>query len=726
MPATMDSSSSSNDRRAQSVCVFGLAVQVLVFATMTGVAIWSRSAAVWAECAHLGGALAIWVALLILYTQRKRSLTETFETEELRRAAEAGATAAIFESSDESLHLERYRLRWLYRWFLPGFTVLLALFHIGVYVRWHVKFAQPVTAEGWSKASNPSLAATFAAFAGFLCFMFSRYASGMARQQHWRMLRAASTYLAGNALACLVLVAALGMEILHLPYAEPVAAYVIRIAMLLLGVEFAINFVLDLYRPKTLEEDPRPAFDSRLLALVSEPGGIARSIAEAINYQFGFEVSATWFYQLLRRSLLPLAVFTLLALVALSSVVIVDADQAAVFERFGRPTDAGGVSPGPHLKWPWPIDRTYRAEVRQVRSVLVGGHRGGQDEEEGHDEHGDHEEEGIVLWTEKHEFAPHMMLLVASPELTDLSAGEIQSGSLGRSPGQSRAVAVSMLMCSVAIQYRINDLHDYLCNYQEPEKVLEAVAYQAMTDYAASVDIDRVIGPGRADFERGLRQAVEARIAELGADPADKQGLGIEIVFLGLQEAHPPSEDGVAKAFQDVVAAERRKEAAVEHARGEAQLIKTTVAGSVERADLLDAAIQEMDHLAMQPDAAPQAIAAARQRVDDLLAGNVAKGIRPMSGQAAAAIARSQAARTALLTEAESKRRVFANELAAYDAAPRLYGMRKYLDVLTRSVKGIRKFVFVGDRQDTELIIEIGTESLSTLDLTEPRPGASH
>ncbi|MHC4610519.1 MAG: hypothetical protein ACYS7M_09245, partial [Planctomycetota bacterium] len=117
--------------------------------------------------------------------------------------------------------------------------------------------------------------------------------------------------------------------------------------------------------------------------------------------------------------------------------------------------------------------------------------------------------------------------------------------------------------------------------------------------------------------------------------------------------------------------------------------------------------------------------AAARQRVDDLLQGNVAKGIRPMSGQAAADVSQAEAARTVLLSEAESKRRVFASELAAYEAAPRLYQVRKYLGVLTESVKDIRKFVLVGDRESTNLIIEIETEKQSILDLTEPGPGAS-
>ena len=55
-------------------------MQFMVFAMMLGVAVWSDSAALWAETTHLGGALAIWVALLILYTQRKRAEAESFES----------------------------------------------------------------------------------------------------------------------------------------------------------------------------------------------------------------------------------------------------------------------------------------------------------------------------------------------------------------------------------------------------------------------------------------------------------------------------------------------------------------------------------------------------------------------------------------------------------------------------------------------------------------------
>ena len=706
------SSSTSSDRRAQQVCAFGLIVQVCVLACVVGMgAWWLKSDAIAAEGLHMAAAVLIWLVLLITYTQRKRAKIETFETEELRRAAEAGTSTAIFEAADETLHLERHRLRWIYRWFLPASTVVLAIFHIGTYVGWQLGFALPLSDSRWSTATNSSLAATIVAFAMFFCFLCARYAAGLARQPEWQMLRAAATYLVGNALACLLLVVALLIEG-KVPYAEPLVVYVVRIMMLILGIEFAINFILDIYRPRAPDEEPRPGFDSRLLALISEPGGVARSIAEAINYQFGFEVSGTWFYKLLQRSFLPLIAFMLLALEALTCVVIIDADQQAIVERWGKPVSAELLSPGIHVQWPWPADRVWRDSVSRLRSVLVGSYSADDEKPEE-----PAATDGLILWTEKHEFSPHMMVLVATPEETDLSVGNAVDDDSRDPMSRSRAVGVSMLMCSVAIEYRVSNLTDYLYNYQDPRSVMEAIAYQTLTDYAASVDIATVTGPGREEFEDGLRQQIEQRIA--GLNPS----LGIDIAFLGLQGAHPPSEEGVAKAFQDVVSAEKRKETVIEDARGRAMLAKTTAAGSVERADLLDAAIIEADRLANDPSATEEQRAQARMRVEELMMGSVVKGISPMSGQAAAGIAEAKALRAALLSGADSKVRVFANELAAYQAAPQLYRVRKYLDVLTRSVEHIRKFVIVADRATTNLVIIFETEKPSLLDLSEPPTG---
>ena len=112
----------------------------------------------------------------------------------------------------------------------------------------------------------------------------------------------------------------------------------------------------------------------------------------------------------------------------------------------------------------------------------------------------------------------------------------------------------------------------------------------------------------------------------------DELGLGIEITFVALQDAHPPSQSDVAKTFQNVVASEILRAATVVEATGLANRTLTLAAGSVVRAKALDEAVREMDRLSIEAerldteelrDAAAEAVI----RVDDLLFGNPSKGI---------------------------------------------------------------------------------------------------
>ena len=363
------------DRRGQLASTVGLVIQSVGVAMLLALGIWSGAQSVMVAGRHMLGGVVIWVVLILVFTQRKRAELKDREIEELKRAREADPSLRIFELEEGSV--ERRRLAWMYRWLFLLTTVVLAAYHIvaGLFVNWAWDLGTPLEDDVWTSVSAPGPVMALVAGVGFVCFLYSRYAAGMARQGEWRLLRAGASYLAGNALACLAVVVSVGLQSYDVSYGEPIVAHGIRILMLLIGVEFLIALVLNFYRPRIPGEEPRPAFDSRLLEMISEPGGVARSIADAVNYQFGFEVTKTWFAQLLRRSFFPLVVLGLLTLLLLSSVVIVDAGEMAFVEHFGRlkqPVDQPW-GPGLHFKWPWPIDRVYRAPVRRLQQTMVGG-----------------------------------------------------------------------------------------------------------------------------------------------------------------------------------------------------------------------------------------------------------------------------------------------------------------------------------------------------------------
>ncbi|MBI4718756.1 MAG: hypothetical protein HY763_13190 [Planctomycetes bacterium] len=689
---------SSDDRRAQHVAAFGFVLQLACYAALLGVSLWAESDAVAAVSRFMIIGLPVWLILFLVFKQMRRVSAESLETAELKRARAAGGGTGIFEFDAEALLIEQSRLQWMVRWLLPLVTVILAVVLLGGHFvgwGWTLENAFASVADGGvHRTQQPTLMMWFVVFAGFLCFLYARYSLALARMPEWRLLRAGAICMAGNAVACLALAIAL-MAGTTLAWAEPLVAYLVRVLLLVLGVEFTANFVLDFYRPRAPGVVPRPSFESRFLGLIGEPGGIARSLAEAINYQFGFEVSSTWFYQLLQRWLFPLMVATCVVVLLLTSVVIVDADEDVVVERFGRQVggEQGVLAPGLHMKLPFPVDVVHRAPVRRVRELVVG-------EATKED---DHDVRQAVVWTESHDFVPELMLLVASPALVP-TVPEPGTGS-GEARPASESVAVSLLMVSVPIEFRIKDIRRYLYGYDDPVKLLECIAYQHLCDYAASVDIDQLMGPGREAFNAGLRELIQRRLDELGT--------GIEVAFAGIRGAHPPAEKEVASTFQAVISAKTRMAAVINAAHGEAQKRLTAVAGTEARALQLDEAIRERDRLRAESPARAEELAAAQIRVDELLLGSPGKGITPLSGNAAAEIAAARSRAVQLIADAASKVRVFSTDLAAYTAAPALYQQRKILEVYA-GLEGVRKYLIIGDPRS--VIVEYNTAEEGGLD----------
>ncbi len=704
MAESQDNRSPHQFRRAQSVASVGFVLQLLSYGTLLGISIWSSSDAIGAVSRFMLIGLPVWAILALVFKQMRRVADEALETEQLKRARAEGGTESIFELDDEALLLEQNRLRWMLRWMLPAGTVIVAaILLIGHFVGWTWTLDQAFAVDSSARVKstdNPTLMMWFVIGVGFISFLYARYVVALSRLANWRLLRSGAACMAGNAIGCLVLAIALMLGS-TIEWVEPVAAYTVRVLLVVLGIEFTANFILDFYRPRVSGTIPRPSFDSRLLGLLSEPGGIAKSIAETMNYQFGFEVSSTWFYQLLQRWLFPITVVTCVAVVSLSSVVIVDADEQAVVERFGRLVgDDPVLSPGMHLKWPYPIDIVYRAPVSRISEIVIG---------EAAEEDDDHHH--AIVWTEAHDFVPEMMLLVASRRDDQMMRDDTaHDDNVDHEKDVSESQAVSLLMVSIPIEYRIKDIRQFLYRYEDPIKLLEQVAYQYLSNYAASVDVDELIGPGRNDFNRNLQRMIQENLDELE--------IGIEIVFAGVSGAHPPEKDGVAASFQQVISAETGRAATINSAKGEAQTTLISVAGTEARARELDAAIQARNRLRVDATTTAEVLQEAETRLRDLLMGNAAKGIAPLSGKAASVIAEARSQASKNVSKVASKVRVFSTEVAAYEAAPELYMQRKMLQVY-EDIDDVRKYLIVGDPSNIIIIYETSEEGGLDRVLTE-------
>ena len=318
-----------------------------------------------------------------------------------------------------------------------------------------------------------------------------------------------------------------------------------------------------------------------------------------LDYQFGFKVSETWFFQFLQRALLWLIPAQLAILLLSTSVVFVETGEEALLERFGRPVDGRVVlGAGLHLKWPWPIDRVYRHSTGQIQSFNIGFV---------HDEKQEAAQKS-VLWTVSH-YKDEFNLLVASREtLTNTNTGK-------RSP------PVNLLSVSIPVQFQITNIIDWAYNNSDPAALLEKIGTREVVRYLVSVDLHEMMSGARFDAGEVLRQRIQ--------EAASALKLGAKIIFVGLQDVHPPVK--VASAYEAVVGARQKKEA-----------------------DILNAKAFGVETNAL-------AQSTSTTKVNEALANR--------KRTEAGALARAA---------------LFTNQLPAYTAAPLTYATRAYLQALVR------------------------------------------
>ena len=70
-----------------------------------------------------------------------------------------------------------------------------------------------------------------------------------------------------------------------------------------MAVEVLLTLLLEIYRPRVKGQLARPLYDSRVIGLLTQPESLFTTAAQTLDYQFGFKVSETWFFQVLKENL---------------------------------------------------------------------------------------------------------------------------------------------------------------------------------------------------------------------------------------------------------------------------------------------------------------------------------------------------------------------------------------------------------------------------------------
>ena len=102
-----------------------------------------------------------------------------------------------------------------------------------------------------------------------------------------------------------------------------------------------------------------------------------------------------------------------------------------------------------------------------------------------------------------------------------------------------------LVSVNLRIEYKINDLYKYLSNCSAPESLLEASAYELVTDRMISTDLTTLLSVDRAAFADNFHDELDRKIGEYN--------IGIDVVSVVLESIHPPID--IAEIYQRTISA---------------------------------------------------------------------------------------------------------------------------------------------------------------------------
>ena len=451
---------------------------------------------------------------------------EQLDLQELGR--EKGDQSLFQIKTEEALPGKRSRQQFE-RFFAPAFAVLLVLAH-GALIYWQLQdWKKPAALTAGREIVSLAL---FALVALFL-FVIGKFAGVVARIEKLPLLRPGASYLILGAYTGFLMVAALIADQAGLNNSDNYLKWLLVFFLGINSIDLLLTLILEIYRPRSHERQKRILYESRVANFLAQPQGIFKSLAQSLDYQFGFSVSETRLFQWVQQGVAWLILLQLIVLILSTSVVFLEPGEEAIRERFGRPSQQV-LGPGLHFKLPWPIDKMVRFPSGQIQSFYVGIVQSA-------DEH----KEQTILWTVSH-YKEEYNLLVASRDA--------QQGT----NAADGSVPVNLLTVSIPVQFQVKDLRAWAYNNVNAAEMLENLAGREVVRYLVGVDLQEIMASGRSAAAADLRSRIQER--------ANAAQLGADILFVGLHDIHPPVK--VAGAFQAVVAARQEIESKILVAEG--------------------------------------------------------------------------------------------------------------------------------------------------------------
>ena len=604
------------ERNIQKNGLVNLAVAVLIFLAGFGVTVFAGTLAGQTAAIFLG--LGVLVAGLSWFQMRleENERLEKLELDELARSR----GSSLFEIKDGGSFPAQNARQQFEKYFVPGFAVLLLLLEAGgAWLLWNWTGK---TATGIKETNATAALSLFAIFA-LLLFLFGRFSVTIARLENHRLLRPGASFLLAGAYVCALVALGIAGVVAKFPHADLWIARGLCGLLGLMAAENLLTLLLEIYRPRVKGKIARPLYESRVVGIFAQPESLFTTAAQTLDYQFGFKVSETWFFQAAQKNLATLLLIQVAALILSTTVVFVDTGEQAVLEHFGKP--AGVFGPGAHVKLPWPADKIYRFRTEQIQSFAVGYTPDAQSEAA-----------TTILWTISHNKEENFIVANRAQISTAATGGK----------DANKAQAVGLITVSIPIQFQITNVTDWVYKNSEPDTLLQDLATREVVHYFAGADLNEVLSQGRLQAADTLRERIQ-RAAAL-------RSLGAKIIFVGLQDIHPPTASDVAATYEKVVGAEQSRLAKIYDA--EAAAIRTNAQAGAQAFTVTN-------------------VAAAR--------------------------------RVQLVTSKFAEAALFTNQIPAFAAAPAVYRQRLYLQSFAAATKNARKYVLLATNTQDVVIFDL-------------------
>lgn len=698
-------------RKAASISLIGLIFQLLITLIVFFYSRIARDYAAQGATTFLATGLIAWGLLLLVFDQHRRERIEAMEAEQL--AVSGASAASAFESSGDELRVAARRLGFMYKWIVPAGAVLIGGINL-----W---FGIARASRDMALATNPNYLPSHVGWAlaiglglAVVGFVFARFVSGMAKVGVWSNLRAGSAISVAAALVG-VLLAVGGFLQLAIGIKAVIvwSPFIIRVGMILFGTEIALNLLLDVYRPRKPGELPRPAFDSRLLGLLAAPDRIAENVGEAVNYQFGIDVTSTWFYQLLSKWIVAFVIVGTGIGWLMSSLVVVEPDERGLILTNGvisQPlwslgdVGEGDIGPGLHIKWPYPFSRyetpDFVSRTGQSQGKTTTGIRilnlASNPPSAGN---------SPILWTESHTGAER--LNIVQPEHVSDENTASGTGTLER----SSVAELSLLAVEVPVQYVIRNvkLFDQFAAPGQREEMLTQIGRRVVTQYLGELSITQILATHRTSMPEELKLRLETAYGKLN----DGEGTGIELLFVGVNGVHPPTK--VAPSFERVISAQQNRESLIEEAMKYQISVLSEIAGNVDLANQISEQLVELDQ--MRRDLGSDSI----EYIDTEL--KVQRLLEQAGGEAGELILWAGATRWTRHMSERGQASLLQGQQEAYLSSPALYRSNMYFRALLDAMKNSRVFLTPADLESLRVRLDLVDQEVGT-GLFNPEAGA--